>query len=146
MGLTIHRRRRRVNSQERTIKPLKASVKAPQMRHRGVSKRYRRQDRVSGNRIRLWALVRLFRLSPSAIAKATGFSRPYVARLLSDRDEFSGSPEFFRTLECKLGQIIDGRSAQFFTCPGVSVARARNVLERWPVEQAAVDSEMARAA
>lgn len=83
--------------------------------------------------------MRLFRLSPSAIAKATGFSRCYVARLLSPRDEFKGSPEFFRALECKLGQIIDGRSVQFFTCPAVSVQRARNVLEQLPVEQAAKD-------
>jgi len=83
----------------------------------------------AGNVLRLWALVRLFRLSASEIAKATGFSRSYVARLLSPRDEFSGSPEFYRTLECKLGQIIDQRASQFFTVPATPVSRARDVLE-----------------
>jgi len=120
-------------------------VKPPQKRHRAVSRRYRPVQRPSGNRIRLWALVRLFGISPSAIAEATGFSRCYVARLLSSRDEFSGSPEFFRALECKLGAIIDGRASQFFTVTAVPVQRARAVLERMPVEQAA-EEEMARAA
>lgn len=115
------------------------------MRHNRVKRRYSGVQRPSGNVLRLWALVRLFRLSASEIGKATGFSRSYVARLLSPRDDFSGSAEFFRTAECKLGQIIDRRSAQFFTCPAVSVARARGVLEQLP-EQVAVDSEMARAA
>ena len=75
------------------------------------------------------AVVRLFRLSPSEIGKATGFSKSYVSRLLNPKDDFSGSPEFFRALESKLGQIIDGRSSQFFTCSAVPVARARGILE-----------------
>src|ERR1035437_474902 len=91
----------------------------------------------NGNVLRLWALVRLFRLSASEIGKATGFSRSYVARLLSPRDDFSGSAEFFRAVECKLGTIIAGRTTQYFTVPAVSVQRARNVLEQVPVEQAA---------
>jgi transcriptional regulator with XRE-family HTH domain len=99
------------------------------MRHNRVIRRYKAVQRPSGNRIRLWALVRLFRLSPSAVAKATGVSRSYVARLLSRKDDFTGSPEFFRTLEFKLGQIINGRASQFFTIPAVSVTRARDVLE-----------------
>lgn len=49
-------------------------------------------------------------------------------------------------LEAKLGTIIDQRASQYFTVPAVSVARARGILERLPVEQEAVDSEMARAA
>lgn len=91
------------------------------------------------------AVVRLFKLSPSEVAKATGVSRSYVARLLSCKDDFTGSPEFYRTLECKLGQIIDGRSMQYFTVPAVSVARARSVLEQLP-DQVAGNSEMAQAA
>ena len=86
----------------------------------------------NANRIRLWAIVGLFRLSPSAIAKATGFSRPYVARLLSRKDDFTASPEFWRVLECKLGTIIDQRASQVFTCSAVSVVRARRVLEGLP--------------
>jgi transcriptional regulator with XRE-family HTH domain len=120
-------------------------VKPHRKGYRAVEQRYSHVQRPSGNRIRLWALVRLFRISPSAIAEATGFSRCYVARLLSSRDEFSGSPEFFRALECKLGAIIDGRASQFFTVTAVPVQRARAVLERMPVEQAA-EEEMARAA
>jgi hypothetical protein len=65
---------------------------------------------------------------------------------LSRKDDFTGSPEFFRALESKLGQIIDSRTSQYFTVPAVSVQRARDVLEQLSVEQAAVDSEMARAA
>jgi transcriptional regulator with XRE-family HTH domain len=88
----------------------------------------------------------LFRISPSAIAEATGFSRSYVARLLSPRDEFSGSAEFFRAVECKLGTIIDRRASQYFTVAAVPVSRARSVLEQMPDEQAASVEEMARAA
>jgi hypothetical protein len=116
------------------------------MRHGAVSGRYRHRDRVNANRIRLWALARLFRLSASEIAKATGFSRSYVARLLSPRDGFSGSPEFFRALECKLPDVIDGRTAQFFTCPATPVSRARDVLERVLVERTAGVEDMAQAA
>ena len=74
-------------------------------------------------------MVRLFRLSPSSIAEAIGFSRPYVARLISIHDPLAGSPEFYRCLEAKLGEVIDRRSTQFFTVPAVPVARVREVLE-----------------
>ena len=125
---------------------LKALLKSPRMRHGAVSGRYSGQVRVSGNRIRLWAIVRLFRLSPSAVAKATGFSRPYVARLLSRNDDFTASPEFWRMLECKLGTIIDGRASQIFTVPAVSVARARGVMEGMPdqVQVATVEGAVDR--
>ena len=73
--------------------------------------------------------MRLFGLSPNSIAEATGFSRTYVARLLSPKDPFVGSPEFFRMLEMKLPEVIAARRTQFFTCPAVPVGRARNVLE-----------------
>jgi len=121
---------------------LKAILKAPRTRTSPVRERYSGQMRVSGNRIRLWAIVRLFRISPSAVAKATGFSRPYVARLLSRKDDFTASPEFWRVLECKLGTIIDQRASQVFTVPAVSLQRARGVLEGLPE----VAEEMARAA
>jgi transcriptional regulator with XRE-family HTH domain len=73
--------------------------------------------------------VALFRLTASDVAKATGFSRCYVSRLLSRKDDFTASPEFYRTLECKLPEVIAGRACQYFTVPAVSVARARAVLE-----------------
>ena len=91
------------------------------------------------------ALVRLFRLSPNDIAKATGVSRPYVARLLSPNDEFQGSPQFFRTLEAKLGAIIEGRATQYFTCQAVSVRRVEKVMEQMPVEPV-VETDLQRAA
>jgi len=116
------------------------------MRHEGVSRRYRHKDRVDANTLRLRAIVALFRLSASEVSKQTGFSRPYVARLLSRKDDFTGSPEFYRTLECKLGTIIDQRASQYFTVPATPVSRARNVLEQMPVDRVASDSEMAQAA
>ena len=84
--------------------------------------------------MRLLALVRLFRLTPNQVAKAAGFSRPYVARLLSHRDDLVGSHEFYRALECKLGTIIENRTAQYFTVPAVSLRRVQGVLEQLPVE------------
>jgi tetratricopeptide (TPR) repeat protein len=75
------------------------------------------------------AAIRLFKLSPKGVSKATGFSRSYVSRVLSCKDGFTGSHEFFRTLELKLGTVIDQRASQFFTIPAVSVQRARDVLD-----------------
>jgi hypothetical protein len=49
--------------------------------------------------------------------------------LLRPHDPFAGSPEFFRSLEAKLGTVIAGRTAQFFTIPATPVQRARDVLE-----------------
>jgi hypothetical protein len=112
-----------------TIEALRASPNSPRMPRKPVSRRYVHPAKETGNIVRLRALVRLFRLSPSAIGRATGFSRCYVARLLSRKDDFRGSPEFFRTLEAKLHEVIAGRTAQYFTVPAVSVARARDVLE-----------------
>jgi transcriptional regulator with XRE-family HTH domain len=83
----------------------------------------------SPNATRLRAAIRLFRLSPKSIARATGFSPSYISRLLSPRDNFEGSSEFYRRLEAKLGTIIENRSSQFFSIPAVPVQRARDVME-----------------
>ena len=101
---------------------MKAQRKSPRQRQR------------SANCVRLLALVRIFRLSPNQIAKAAGFSRPYVARLLSHRDDLVGSHEFYRALETKLGTIIENRTAQYFTVPAVSVRRVESILTQLPVE------------
>ena len=82
------RQRRRLRLKNMENKPLKAAVKPPRDNTKPVTGRYRSVQRSSANRIRLMALVRLFRLSPNDIAIATGVSRPYVARLLSPNDEF----------------------------------------------------------
>ena len=108
---------------------MNAILNAPQPLKTPVTGRYSTQNRVSANTLRLRAVVKLFRLSPKSISTATGFSRPYVARLLSSKDDFQGSAEFYRKLECKLGAIIDGRQSQYFTCPAVSLGRVRGVLE-----------------
>src|SRR5262245_54975757 len=93
------------------------SPRPPQKRQNPVTKRYQVSIKGRGKYLRFWALARLFKLSPNQVAKATGFSRPYVARLLSRKDDFTGSPEFFRSLELKLGAVVDGRTVQFFTVP-----------------------------
>ena len=123
---------------------MNALLNAPQSPQKPVTGRYSAQNRVSANTLRLRAVVKLFRLSPSDVAKATGFSRPYVARLLSAKDDFQGSAEFYRILECKLGAIIDGRQSQYFTCPAVSLGRVRGVLEQMAVEPA-VEVDLERA-
>jgi transcriptional regulator with XRE-family HTH domain len=82
-----------------------------------------------GNVVRLRALVRLLNLSPKEVSRATGFSRSYISRVLSCKDDFTGSHSFFRTLEHKLPDVIAGRTAQFFTIPAVPVQRAREVLD-----------------
>ena len=110
------------------MKAHRKSRRSPRKRHRPVQR--------NANSIRLLALVRLFRLTPIQVAKAAGFSRPYVSRLLSHRDDLTGSPEFFRALENKLGAIIDQRTSQYFTIPAVSVRRVEKVLEQLPVEPA----------
>ena len=105
---------------------------SPQSSQKPVTGRYLTPKRINANALRLRAIVRLFRLSPNSVAQATGFSRPYVARLLSANDDFKGSAEFYRTLEAKLGAIIDQRASQYFTVPAVSVQRARGILEGMP--------------
>ena len=126
------------------------NLDAPHCATKPVSRRYSASDglrvKEPGNVVRFRAVVRLFRLSPKDVARATGFSRSYISRVLSCKDDFTGSPEFFRTVETKVGTVIDARSSQFFTIPAVPVRRARDVLEQLPVEQAAGVEEMAEAA
>ena len=69
---------------------------------------------VEANRQKLRALAKAFDLSPSAIAELTGVSRPYVARLLSEKDEFTGSSQFWSELERNLGKVIESRRGQVF--------------------------------
>jgi transcriptional regulator with XRE-family HTH domain len=99
----------------------------------------------TANTLRLRAVVGLFRLSASQIARGTGFSRPYVSRCLSG-ENLIPSPEFLRKLERQRGTIIDGRTSQFFTIPAVPVARARNVIEQLPTDEVAAVSQADQAA
>jgi hypothetical protein len=109
------------------------NLDAPPCATKPVRRRYSASDALrvkeTGNIVRFRALVRLFRLSPTDVSRATGFSRSYISRLLSCNDDFTGSPAFFRTLETKLGTVIDQRASQFFTVPATPVHRARDVLD-----------------
>ena len=73
------------------------------------------------NRLKLRAIVAAFNLLPSSIAEATGVSRPYVARLLSQADDFCGSPQFWLALERSLGKVIEARRGQVFEVAAISV-------------------------
>ena len=89
--------------------------------------RFLHQYRENGNTLRLRAIVKLFRLTPTDISKRTGFSRSYISRLLNEPD-FRGSPDFYRTLEQKLGAVVDGRSTQYFTVSAVAVRRVEGAV------------------
>ena len=69
---------------------------------------------MDANRQKLRVLVRAFDLPVVAIAEATGVSRPYVARLLSEKDDFTGSAQFWTSLERNLSKVIEARRTQVF--------------------------------
>jgi transcriptional regulator with XRE-family HTH domain len=120
---------------------VKSLANAPQNASDAIPGHYSRfcgeSTKDDANVRRLRAICRMFGLGPTAIAKAAGVSQPYVSRILSDSDPIVGNPEFYRRLEGKLGVLIESRGTQFFR---VSPLPVRSV------EQAAVGSEMARAA
>src|ERR1039458_2308519 len=59
-----------------------------------------------GNVVRFRALVRLLKLSPKDVSIVCGFSRSYVSWVLSRKDDFTGSPEFFRSLGGRPGSHL----------------------------------------
>ena len=114
-------------------------LKTPGNGSGGVKQRYLRYQPVAANTLRLRAIVKLFRLTPTDISKRTGFSRSYISRLLNEPD-FQGSPDFYRTLEQKLGAVVDGRSGQYFMVKAVAMGRVRGALamaDEQAVERAA---------
>ncbi len=66
------------------------------------------------NCMKLRTLFLAFDLLTSNVAEACDVSRPYVARILSEKDHFSGSPQFWRKVENNLGKIIEARRANVF--------------------------------
>jgi transcriptional regulator with XRE-family HTH domain len=110
---------------------------APQRPANGFTSLYSRQDGLRGksdpNGRRLAALVKMFGLSHSAVARATGVSPAYLSRIMNDSDPFVGSADFYRRLEACLGQLIDQRPRQFFRVVPVNVRSveraARDVLK-----------------
>jgi len=51
------------------------------------------------------AIIRLFGLNISEVAKAGGISRPYLSRALPGT--LAHSPKFWRTLERNLGRLVE---------------------------------------
>ena len=82
-----------------------------------------------GNLIRLRAVMALFGLSITEVARAAGVSRPYVSRVMSGDEKLNGgSPKFFRKLEMNLGKLVDGRSGQVFEVEAVPSDIAMGIL------------------
>lgn len=69
---------------------------------------------------KLRTLVAVFDVSVSKVASLCGVSRPYVARILRVKDDFSGSPQFWSSLERNLGKVIEARRAQVFEVAATS--------------------------
>jgi hypothetical protein len=76
---------------------------------------------LNANVAKLGAIVSLFGLTPTEVAKVVGCSRSYVSRILSQTDPLVGSDVFWRRLEGRLGQVIDQRQRQFFRIAPVNV-------------------------
>jgi hypothetical protein len=103
-----------------SVNPDRSSSTAHQAENR-VTERYsidRPAKAEDSNWRKLKAIVRLFGLTPTQVARATGVSRPYVSRLLNENDRFTGSSTFYRELESRIGVLIDNRSSQVFDLIG----------------------------
>ena len=85
---------------------------------------------------RLAAVIKMFNLAPSAVAKAATVSQPYISRILNPSDPFVGSADFYRRLETVLGKLIDQRQQQFFRVAPMAVRSVENAV-RDAVELAA---------
>ena len=73
--------------------------------------------------------MRMFGLSPSAVAKAANVSPAYISRVLSETDPLVGSPEFYRRLEGCLGQLVEQRQQQFFRVAPLSVRSVERAVQ-----------------
>lgn len=72
---------------------------------------------MGSNSAKLRAIVGAFSIPVTTVAKGCGVSRPYVARILSQKDAFEGSPVFWSGVERALGRLIEARQAQVFDVP-----------------------------
>ena len=85
---------------------------------------------------RLAAVIKMFALNPSAVARCGGVSPAYISRILNETDPFVGSADFYRRLETVLGKLIDQRQQQFFRVAPMAVRSVENAV-RDAVELAA---------
>ena len=70
---------------------------------------------MDSNLDRIKAVMAIFGLSVTQVAKAGGVSRPYLSRALGGT--LKPSPTFFRRLETNLGRLVEQRSGQVFSIP-----------------------------
>ena len=76
---------------------------------------------------RIRAIMGLFALSVTEVARAGGVSRPYLSRALSGT--LAPSPAFYRQLESNLGRLVEGRHGQVFRVPVTQAdAEVRQIL------------------
>ena len=81
----------------------------------------------SANVRRLLAIKSMFGFTDAEIGRATKYSRPYVARLLSG--DLEGSSTFYRRLEAALGRLVADRDLQVFDVQGCGVVETNIALE-----------------
>ena len=81
---------------------------------------------------RIRAIMALFGLKATQVAKAGGVSLPYLSRALGGT--LTPSPAFYRRLEGNLGQLIEGRNAQYFQIPVTACEEAIEEVLRTPKE------------
>jgi len=72
------------------------------------------------NVVRLRALLELFDVPQSAVAKASGLSPAYVSSVLRERDRAGIHPDrLFKALEPRLDQLLQHRRRTFFVAATV---------------------------
>ena len=79
------------------------------------------------NRARLMALVEIFDLSLSDIAKVAGVSRPLVSQVLHGKLDGAG---LWGKLERCLPEIIAKRGRHYFAVEAVTVEKVQEIVER----------------
>jgi len=75
--------------------------------------------------------MKMFALSPSAVARAGGVSQPYISRILNQSDPLVGSAGFYRRVEAMLGQLVEQRASQFFRVALVNVRSVERAVRAW---------------
>lgn len=70
---------------------------------------------MDSNLDRIRAIMALFGITATQVAKAGGVSLPYLSRALGGT--LTPSPKFYRKLESNLGSLVVERNSQFFSIP-----------------------------
>ena len=83
-------------------------------------------SRNEANRIRLKALIELYDLEISAIAKTVGVSRPLVSRIVNQGIDGNG---IWGELEKRLPELVAKRRKPFFDVAAIEVERVQKAVE-----------------